>query len=52
MQVDGKDADDVTDAIRHHQVDGALPLIERDQAGRDDAGGLRKARMDDDRGGR
>ena len=52
MQMQGKDADDVADAIRHHLVDDALALVERDEAGRDDAGGFRKARMRQDGGGR
>ena len=52
MQMQGKDADDVADAVRHHLVDDALALIERDEAGGDDTAGFGETRMRDDGGGR
>jgi hypothetical protein len=51
MQVQGEDADDVTDTVRHGQVDDAFALVEGDEAGGDDAAGFGKVWMPDDRGG-
>jgi len=52
MQMHREHADDVADAIRHHQVDHPFSLIERDEPGRDGATCLREAGVRDDRGGR
>jgi hypothetical protein len=44
MQMHGKHADDVADAVRHHEIDRALALIESDQAGGDDPPGFEMRR--------
>ena len=52
MQVHGKDADNLADTIRHHLVDDARALVERDKATGGDTARFREARMRHGRGDR